>query len=171
MNGRDDAAVAWTGRGTALVATQAAGGAWTAPLTISKQASGASARVALDDSGNAVMIFQLVSYTGSAYAYPVEAVSRPAGGSWGTPALISGAGEYGASPNLVDTPAGTFVAAWTDDNSLTVRAAIRPVGGAFGAPVVFSNGSQPFLAAAAGHTAATWIGPGPAIQVSDANTP
>jgi hypothetical protein len=53
LNNRGDAAIAWTGRGTALVATRPAGGTWSAPLTISTQSSGASARIALDDSGNA----------------------------------------------------------------------------------------------------------------------
>ncbi len=173
LNNRDDAAIAWTGRGTALVAMRAAGGSWSAPLTISKQSSGASARIALDDSGNAVMIFQLVKYTGSSYVYPVEAVSRPAGGSWGTPVTISGANDYGASPNLVATPTGSFTAAWVDDNTYTMRAAIRPSGqSSFGTPSVLgSSTGNAFLAAAPGHTAATWIGSGPAVQVSDASTP
>jgi hypothetical protein len=173
LNNRGDAAIAWTGRGTALVATRAAGGSWSAPLTISKQSSGASARIVLDDSGNAVMIFQLVKYTGTSYVYPIEAVSRPAGGSWGTPGIISGANDYGATPNLVATPAGSFTAGWIDDTTYTIRAAIRPSGqSAFGAfSVLASSTGNAFLAAAAGHTAATWIGSGPTVQVSNASTP
>jgi hypothetical protein len=62
LNDRGDAAIAWTGRGTALAATRTAGGAWSTPVTISTQASGATARIALDNSGNAVMIFELVKY-------------------------------------------------------------------------------------------------------------
>jgi hypothetical protein len=120
-----------------------------------------------------VMIFQLVKYTGGSYVYPVEAVSRPAGGSWSTPVTISGANDYGASPNLVATPAGSFTAAWVDDNTYTMRAAIRPSGhSVFGAPAVLASSTGPaFLAAAAGHTAATWIGSGPAVQVSNNATP
>jgi len=172
LNNRGDAAIAWTGRGTALVATRAAGGMWSAPLTISKQSLGTSARVALDDSGNAVMIFQLVQYSGNGYIYPVEGVARPSGGSWGTPSAISG-NDYASSPNLVATPAGSFVAAWVDDNTYTMRAAIRPAGqGVFGTLAVLGSATpDAFLAAAAGHTAATWIGAGPAVQVSDASTP
>jgi hypothetical protein len=170
LNDRGDAAIAWTGRGTALVATRPAGGTWSAPTTISSQSLGASARVALDGGGDAVMIFQLVQYTGTGYAYPVEAAARPAGGSWSAPVRVSAATDYGSSPNLVATPAGSFVAAWTDDNTRTVRAAIRSSGQSnFGAPAVLSSGSDVFLAAAAGHTAAIWIGSG--VQVSNANTP
>ena len=170
LNDQGDAAVAWTGRGTALVATRSAGGTWSAPLTISRQSSGASARIALDGYGNAVMIFSLVQYVSGGYVYPVEAVARPAGGSWGTPVLISGANDYATSHNLVATAAGTFVAAWIDDNAWTVRAAIRPIGqSAFGAPAALGSSTGPLvLDAAPGHTAATWI---PPVQISDAVTP
>jgi len=170
LNDNGDAAIAWTGRGTALVATRPAGGAWSAPATISTSSLGGSARVALDDSGNAIMIFQLVKYTGSGYTYPVEAVARSAGGSWGVPVTVSGANDYGSSPNVVATPLGTFVVGWADNNTLTARAAIRPSGQTgFGPPSVLSSGNSVFLAAAAGHTAAIWIGS--AVQVSDAITP
>jgi hypothetical protein len=173
LSDHGDAAIAWTGRGTALVATRAAGGTWSAPLTISTQSSGASARIALDGSGNAVMIFQLVKYSGNTYVYPVEALSRPAGGAWSTPVTISGANDYASSPNLVATPAGTFTAAWVDDNTYTIRAAIRPSGqSAFGAYAVLgSSTGDAHLAAAPGHTAATWIGAGPAVQDSTNATP
>ena len=119
------------------------------------------------------MIFQLVQYSGGSYVYPVQALSRPVGGSWGAPVTISGANDYGASPNLVSTPAGSFTAGWVDDNTYTMRAAIRPSGqSVFGAATVLGPSSgNAFLAAAAGHTAATWIGSGPAVQVSDAATP
>ena len=139
-------------------------------MTISKQSSGASARIALDNYGNAIMTFSLVQYASGGYVYPVEAVTRPAGGSWGTPVLISGANDYATSPNLVATPAGTFIAAWIDDNTYTARAAIRPIGqSAFGTPAVLNSSTGPLvLSAAPGHTAATWI---PPVQVSDAVTP
>jgi hypothetical protein len=74
------------------------------------------------------MIFQLVQYSGGSYNYPVQAVSRPAGGSWSAPVTISGANDYGSSPSLVATPAGSFTAAWVDDNTYTMRAAVRPSG-------------------------------------------
>jgi hypothetical protein len=172
LNDRGDAAVVWTGRGTALAAIRPAGGGWSATTTLSTQSSGASARVAIDSSGNTIAIFQLVQYTGSSYSYPVQAVAHPAGGTWGALVTISGTNDYGSSPNLVVTPLGTFVAAWEDDNTISIRAAIRPAGqSAFGRFAVIGSGSQAFLAAAAGHTAATWIGPGPTAQVSDNLTP
>jgi hypothetical protein len=150
--------------------TRAAGGAWSAPLTVSRQSSGASARIALDNYGNVVMIFSLVQYVGGGYVYPVEAVARPVGGSWGTPVLISNTNDYATSPNLVATPAGTFVAGWIDDNTYTARAAIRAIGQtAFGTRAVLSSSTGPLVMdAAPGHTPATWI---PPVQVSDAVTP
>jgi hypothetical protein len=172
LNDRGDGAAVWSGRGTTRVATRAEGGSWSAPTTVSTQSEGGTASIALDDSGNAVAAFAIVQYSGGGYVYPVQAVSRPAGGLWSAPASISGASEYATATTLVATPAGTFVAGWTDDNTLAVRAAIRPQGQtAFGPPVSISSGSQIELAVAAGRTAATWIGPGPAVQVSDNSTP
>jgi len=125
----------------------------------------------LDQFGNAVVVFDLVQYVGgSGYAYPLQAVSHPAGGSWGTPVTISGANETAATVNLVATPAGTFVAGWV--NGASVKAAIRAIGhSTFGSPAVVGSGDSLELAVAAGKTAATWVGPGPSVQVSDNNVP
>ena len=172
INDRGDAAIAWTGRGTALVTTRSAGGTWSTPTTVSKQSAGATARIALDNSGNAVAIFEQVKLLGSSYVYPVQAVSRPVDGSWSAPTTISAPSDYASSPNLVATPAGTFVAGWVDDTTNTVHAAIRAVGqNVFASPSYVGVGNSLDLAVAPGGTAATWIGPGPAVQVSDANTP
>ena len=172
INNRGDAAIAWTGRGTALTAIRVAGGTWSAPTTISKQSAGATARIALDDLGNAVAIFEQVVLSGSSYVYPVQAVSRPVNGSWSAASTISAPKDYASSPNLVATPAGTFVAGWVDDTTNTVHAAVRPAGqNVFWSPANVGGGTSVDLAAAAGRTAATWIGPGPAVQVSDASTP
>ena len=168
---RGDAAAAWSGRGTTLAATRAAGGMWSVPTTLSKSSGGGTARVALDQFGNAVVVFDLVQYVGgSGYAYPLQAASHPAGGSWGTPVTISGANETAATVNLVATPAGTFVAGWV--NGASVKAAIRAIGhSTFGSPAVVGSGDSLELAVAAGKTAATWVGPGPSVQVSDNNVP
>jgi hypothetical protein len=172
ISNRGDAAIAWTGRGTALAAIRPAGGTWSAPTTISKQSAGATARIALDDSGNGVAIFEQVVLSGSSYVYPVQAVSRPLNGSWSTPSTISAPKDYASSPNLVATPAGTFVAGWVDDTTNTVHAAVRTAGqNAFWSPANVGTGTSVDLGVAAGRTAATWIGPGPAVQVSDASTP
>jgi hypothetical protein len=172
INNRGDAAIAWTGRGTALVAIRVAGGTWSAPTTVSRQSAGATARIALDDSGNAVAIFEQVVLSGSSYVYPVQASSRPVNGTWGTPGTISAPHDDASSPNLVATPSGTFVAGWVDNTTNTVHAATRTIGqNTFWSPANVGNGTSLNLAAAAGRTAATWIGPGPAVQVSDASTP
>lgn len=172
LNDRGDAAVAWSGRGTTLVATRDAGGSWSAPTTVSKTSAGATARIALDGSGNAVAVFELVKSSGSGYIYPLQAVTRSSRGSWSAPVTISGASETVGSPNLFATPAGTFVAAWVTGSNGAVRAAMRPIGlSGFAAPTGIGFGSQPSLAVTQGITAATWIGPGPAVQVSTAATP
>lgn len=172
LNGPGDAAIAWSGRGTTLVATRPAGGVWSSSTTLSTASAGATARVALDDAGNAVALFALVKFSGSSYVYPVQAVARPAGGTWGSAVTISGASDYSASINLVATPLGTFVAGWVDDNTLNVRSAIRAIGQAkFGAPVTLIGGSQLDLAVAPGNTAAAWIGGGPSVQISTNSTP
>jgi hypothetical protein len=172
LNNRGDAAIAWTGRGTALAAIRPAAGTWSAPTTISKQSAGATARIALDDSGNAVAIFEQVVLSGSSYVYPVQAVSRPVNGSWSTPSTISAPKDYASTPNLVATAAGTFVAGWVDNTTNTVHAAVRTVGqNTFWSPANVGSGSSLNLAVAAGRATATWIGPGPAVQVSDGSTP
>jgi hypothetical protein len=172
INNRGDAAIAWTGRGTALAAIRVAGGTWSAPTTISRQSAGATARIALDDSGNAVAIFEQVVFSGSSYVYPVQAVSRPVNGSWSTPTTISATNDYASSPNLVATPAGTFVAGWVNNTTNTVHAAVRTVGqNAFWSPANVGTGNSLNLAVAASRTAAIWIGPGPAVQISDGSTP
>jgi hypothetical protein len=172
LNGPGDAAIAWSGRGTTRVATRPANGVWSSPTTISTSSAGLTARVALDDAGNAVALFALVKLSGNSYVYPVQAVSRPANGAWGSAVTISGPSDYSASINLVATPLGSFVAGWVDDNTLSVRTAIRPAGKtAFGAPVTLIGGSQLDLSVAPGNTAATWIGGGPTVQVSTNSAP
>lgn len=171
LNGPGDAAIAWSGRGTTLVATRPANGSWSSPTTLSTSSTGLTARVALDDTGNAVAVFALVKLSGSSYVYPLQAVSRPAGGTWGSAVTISGPNDSSGSMSLLATPLGTFVAGWVD-GLLNVRSAIRPIGKtAFGAPVTLTGGSQLNMAIAPGNTAATWIGGGPTVQVSTNSTP
>jgi hypothetical protein len=171
LNGPGDAAIAWSGRGTTLVATRAANGSWSSPTTLSTSSAGLTARVALDDAGNAVAVFALVKLSGNSYVYPLQAVSRPAGGAWGSAVTISGPNDSSGSINLGATPLGTFVAGWVD-GLLNVRSAIRPAGKtAFGDPVTLIGGSQLDLVVAPGISTATWIGGGPTVQVSTNATP
>ena len=87
-------------------------GAWAAPTKVSSTSEGATARIAVDGAGNAVALFALVKSSGFGDVYPLQAVSRPAGGAWGAPVTISGANDTVASPSVVATPLGTFTIAW-----------------------------------------------------------
>jgi hypothetical protein len=165
INGTGAAAIAWSGRGTTLVATRPAGGSWSTPTTVSTQSEGGTARIALDDSGNAVAAFAMVRNSGA--SYPVQVVTRLAGGTWSTPTTISAVADYSTSVGLVATPAGSFIAGWVDDTTFTVRAAIRSAGqSVFSAPVALGGGRELDLSAASGHVIASWIGSGPSVDVS-----
>jgi hypothetical protein len=167
LNGRGDAAVVWSRAYSSFVSTRDVGGSWSAPTTISTRSAGGSVSIALDDSGNAVLVFVSLA---TPNANPVEAISRPAGGSWSAPTTISSASEAALAPRVVATPAGTFVVGWDSVTSNTLVAAIRAAGQTtFGAPASLGTGAQLELAIAAGHAAATWLGSGPAVQVSENN--
>jgi hypothetical protein len=86
--------------------------------------------------------------------------------------MISSASDSALSPRVVATPTGTFVVGWDSVTSNTLMAAIRAAGqSTFGAPATVGTGSELDLAIATGHAAATWLGTGPAVQVSDNNAP
>jgi hypothetical protein len=169
LNGRGDAAVVWSRAYSSFMATRDVGRSWSVPTTISTRSAGGSVSIALDDSGNAVLVFVSLA---TPNANPVEAVSRLAGGSWSAPSTISSASEAALAPRAVATPAGTFVVGWDSVKSNTLVAAIRAAGQTtFGVPANVGTGGQLDLAIASGHTAATWLGSGPAVQVSDNNVP
>jgi hypothetical protein len=79
----------------------------------------------------------------------VQAVSRSLNGSWSTPSTISAPHDYASSPNLVATPAGTFVVGSVDDTANTVHAATRTVGqNVFWSPANVGVGTSLSLAVA-----------------------
>ncbi len=165
-------AIVWNRGATTFVSTRSAGGSWSAPTAVSTESTGATARVALDDLGNAVVIFASAQSVASGSVYPVQAVSRPVGGSWSAPVTISGASQHPGSLSLAATPLGTFVAGWVDSATGVTYCAIRPLGvTTFAAPTSVGAGTQPSFAVAAGASAAAWVGPGAQIQVSGLLTP
>jgi len=106
---RGDAAAAWSGRARHWQRRAQLEDVERANNPPSKSSGGGTARVALDQLGNAVVVFDLVQYVGgSGLRLSAAGVSHPAGGSWGTPVTISGANETAATVNLVATPAGTL---------------------------------------------------------------
>jgi hypothetical protein len=77
---------------------------WLAPHTLSAGPSSGSAKVAVDAAGDAVAVWE----QGEA----VEASSRPAGGSWSAPAMLSAPGDKTISPQVAIAANGASVAVW-----------------------------------------------------------
>jgi hypothetical protein len=62
---------------------------------------------------------------------------RPAGGTWGPPALLSVPGDDAAGSRAVADSAGTFVVAWEDRTIQTLNVLTSPPGGGFGPAATF----------------------------------
>ncbi|MGA7435462.1 MAG: hypothetical protein WBW44_07540, partial [Solirubrobacterales bacterium] len=93
-------------------------------------------QVAIGPDGTATVIWR-----GSAGAeYIVQAATRPPGGSFGTPADLSAAGEDAEGQQIAIGPDGTATAVWyrSDGTNYIIQTATRPPGGSFGAPVDLS---------------------------------
>jgi hypothetical protein len=162
LNDAGQASLVWRGRTTVLAATRSAGGAWSATSQLIANASG-SVDTAIDGSGNAVAAF--VHYNAATGTFPVYASQRPAGGAWGTAALLSTLNDYAPAPQAVADPAGTVVVAWTDDNSLTLKARTAAPGGGFGAAAAVGANYGAFdLAIAPGHAALMWTQGGATVS-------
>ncbi len=164
LSSTGSAAVIWSRAGSTFAATQRSLGSWSAPTALSTQSVDATGRIAIDDLGNAVALFESAA---SGNAFPVLAVSSVLGGVWSAPATISGPSNNPGNLSLAATPRGTFVAGWVDGVAGTAYSAVRPSGAAaFQAATVVGTGSQLVLSVAKGITSATWIGSGAAVLVS-----
>ena len=115
--------------------------------------------VGLDPQGNAVAIW--VRSDGANLR--IEAATRPPGGTFGGPQLLSAAGQSASEPQLALDPQGSAVAVWRRDDgaNFRVEAATRPPAGFFGAPQLLSaagqNAFEPQLALdAQGNAVAIW---------------
>jgi hypothetical protein len=95
---------------------------------------------AFDGAGNAIVVFQ--RFNGMHYI--VQAGFRPAGGSFGPPVDLSGAGQHAGAQVVAMNPAGDAVVAWTrsDGTKLRVQASVRPAGGSFQPAVELSLAGQ-----------------------------
>jgi hypothetical protein len=99
---------------------------------------GRDPRVAMDAAGDSVAVW--LTYDGSDHR--LAASSRPAGGAWSAPALISPPGTDVFGPDLVISPAGEATATWeTEFGEDRVEAATMAPGGAWGTPSTVSGKS------------------------------
>jgi hypothetical protein len=136
-----DVIAAWTreegGHSVIEAASRPPGGAWSAPAPISLGGEEArEPRIAIDQSGDAAAIWEA-----SAGAEEVaRAASRPAGGAWGAPTLVSATGEEAAFPVVGLDAGGDLTAVWerTDATNFVIREADRGAGGTWSTPLRLS---------------------------------
>jgi len=135
----------WTGVGGLIVAAGLAASApaawaasaWLAPLDISAPRANASqADVAMNPAGDSIMAWRR--------AGAVQAVVRPAGGSFSERVDLTPVGESVSAPQVAIDDAGGAVVVWQRSNAATriVQAAVRPAGGSFSAPIDLSLPGQ-----------------------------
>jgi hypothetical protein len=161
LNDTGQAALAWATFNANMAATRTApapgrpGGTWSTPTQLSASPDG-PVDVAIDGAGNALAVFeQLDASNSTAVAYTSK---RPAGGSWGPPALLSVPGDNAAGSRAVADTAGTFVVAWEDhatSTTSTVNVLTSPPGGGFGPAATFP-GVLGDLKIAPGHAVLTF---------------
>ncbi|MFN8121538.1 MAG: choice-of-anchor C family protein [Thermoleophilia bacterium] len=114
------------------------GGTWGANAWTSAVAGGADVpQVGVDSAGNAVAVWR--QYNGA--NYEVYTASRPAGGSWGTPAALTTGAPDPQTVALAVGADGTAVAVWDryDGSNYRIYAAVRSSSGVWGTPAAIST--------------------------------
>jgi hypothetical protein len=142
--------------GTAGVqaAYRAAGGRWAGSIAVPGSGSGVDPRVAIDDDGNAVVVW------GSANA--VQSSYRPAAGPWGAAVQASPAGDVALDPQIAISPTGRALAIWRHDLSpstpvVTVETTSRQDAGPWGAtPTVLTPPATSTVPVAEGEPQVAW---------------
>jgi hypothetical protein len=157
LNDAGQAALAWATGTANMAATRSAGGTWSTPTQLSAHPDGPVA-VAIDGAGAALAVFEQLQAAGTSYTAVAYTSTRPAGGSWGPPALLSVPGDNAAGSRAAADNAGTFVVAWEDrttSTTSTVNVLTSPPGGGFGPAATFP-GVLGDLKIAPGHAVLTF---------------
>ncbi len=136
LNGAGQAALAWATFNANMAATRSAGGTWSTPTKLSATPDG-PVDVAIDGAGDAIAVFEQIQAAGTSYTAAVYASTRPAGGTWGAPALLSVPADDAAGSRAVGDNAGTFVVAWEDRTTQTLNVLTSPPGGGFAPAAMF----------------------------------
>ena len=93
--------------------------------------------VAVDSQGNAVAVWVQSTISGPRI---LKATTRPAGGAWSAPVVISAANEDKLDLQLVVSPDGDATVTWIGYGSeLVLRTATRPAGGEWSEPEALSD--------------------------------
>jgi hypothetical protein len=136
INDAGQAAAAWA-TGANVAATRSADGTWSPPTQLSA-IDGGPVDVAIDGTGDAIAVFEQTIYgSAGSYTTPMYASTRPAGGTWGPPALLSAPGDSATGTRAVADTAGTFVIAWDDSTTQTLNVLTSPPGGGFAPAATF----------------------------------
>jgi hypothetical protein len=115
-----------------------AGGTWQTPVQLAETNYPLGRpQVAIDSQGDAIAAWT----TDNGSHDLIDASELPAGGSWQTPAQISGSSEDAEQPHVAMNGDGDAVIAWTMWNGSTdaIEAAELPAGGTWQAPAQISN--------------------------------
>lgn len=140
-------------------AIRPAGGSFGAPVPLSATGSGAvHPQIAMNAAGDAVVAWEhLVGQT-----MAVQAVVRPAGGTFSAPVDLSAAGLSGPLPRVAIDGAGNATVVWTQAGpaGTTVQVATRPAGGSWAPAADLSPaddaGSGRVATNGSGETIAVW---------------
>jgi hypothetical protein len=143
-----------TGTATMRAAYRSAGGSWASSVAVPESGSGEEPRVALDGSGNAVMVWEQSGGT-------VQSSYRPAAGSWGGKEQVSPAPtgtDVALEPQVAISATGAALAIWLHelnrsptDPVVTVESTIRHGGAAWsGTPKVLTFATSTTTPVAAG---------------------
>jgi hypothetical protein len=188
----DDAQVAFDSAGNGLAvwsrfngsayvvqaAERPAGGTWAAPQNLSVDPGGARGpQLAFDQAGNALVVWDAAG----AGLNIVQALDRPAGGTWREPRDLSVFGQAAYHPEVAVDSAGNALVLWYRSNGSNsiVQAAARPAAGTWQAPQDLSVAGQdaffPQVAFdSAGNAVAVWErfnGSNRIIQATQTGTP
>jgi len=160
IDSEGDAVAVWTlengGKGIVQSASRPAGGAWSAPVTLSATAQRlTNPQVAVDPKGDAVAVWSLFD---SPNGFTVKSAQRLAGGAWSAPVSLPAAGDF-SDPHArlsIDSQ-GDAVAVWRGPDG--IQSARRPAGGAWSTAVsLFGRGHDPEVAVnPRGDAVAVWL--------------
>jgi hypothetical protein len=119
----------------------AAGGSWSAPVTLSPPRKDArSPQIALDPQGGATAVWE------EEYSGAIESSTRSSGGIWSAPVTLSAPGVGAAWPQVAVDSEGNTTAVWAGSvfrggrlQGSRIQSATRPAGGSWSAPVSISK--------------------------------
>ena len=136
-----NATAIWSDASGIRTADQPLGGAWSAPVTVPGSGGGFDPSLAVDARGDLTAVFDQSVGNGVGPSAKADAVAatRPLGGAWQTPVVISTQNPdsgHAPNPRVGVDPDGDAVAVWTafDGTNNTAEAATRPAAGTWPAP-------------------------------------